>query len=262
MSDVFGNRRMAMSEQRESQMTPLTKTELLKLEAFCDAHESMACEAVRPVLDAYRALVERVQKLEEDNTSLTNVGCTQIRLLEKRKEAITALQREVEGLLHDVQVQDEAYVRCASRLDEERERGNGLQRACDRLTQNLAMAEEQHRRDMQFGSQMQIQCKEFQREVERLTQERDSSKHHYDQLKEAYDATVAGVPLGPIVGAQTIMNQVAHILKLEQQLAALRTLLHETTTVLHTVTTPDSKDWPRIRQAVAQARAALGKEGG
>lgn len=29
----------------------------------------------------------------------------------------------------------------------------------------------------------------------------------YAQLKEAYDAKVAGVPLGPIIGAQTILNQ-------------------------------------------------------
>lgn len=43
-------------------------------------------------------------------------------------------------------------------------------------------------------------------------------KHDYEQLKEAYDAKVAGVPLGPIVGAHTIINQQMEIAKLRAAL--------------------------------------------
>ena len=45
--------------------------------------------------------------------------------------------------------------------------------------------------------------------------------HDYAQLQEAYNAKSAGVPLGPIVGAQTILNQQRHIATLQARLAEL-----------------------------------------
>jgi len=44
----------------------------------------------------------------------------------------------------------------------------------------------------------------------------------YRQLKEAYDAKAAGVPLRPIVGAHTIINQQVRIEQLEAQLKFAR----------------------------------------
>ena len=44
------------------------------------------------------------------------------------------------------------------------------------------------------------------------------SRHDYAQLKEAYDAKESGVPLGPVVGAQTIVNQQREINRLQAQL--------------------------------------------
>lgn len=44
----------------------------------------------------------------------------------------------------------------------------------------------------------------FKRTFDKAMAEKD---REYAQLKEAYDAKVAGVPLGPIIGAQTILNQ-------------------------------------------------------
>ena len=43
--------------------------------------------------------------------------------------------------------------------------------------------------------------------VAKLEQALAEKDREYAQLKEAYDAKVAGVPLGPIIGAQTILNQ-------------------------------------------------------
>ena len=47
-------------------------------------------------------------------------------------------------------------------------------------------------------------------------------KHEYSQLKEAYDAKASGVPLGPIIGAQTIINQQQEIARLREQIEQLR----------------------------------------
>lgn len=52
-------------------------------------------------------------------------------------------------------------------------------------------------------------------------------KHDYAQLKEAYDAKVAGVPLGPIVGTQTIINQqIAYQQLMEQAVRFAENVVH------------------------------------
>ena len=54
-----------------------------------------------------------------------------------------------------------------------------------------------------------------------LREELAQVKHDYAQLQEAYNAKAAGVPLGPIVGAQTILNQQRHIATLQARIAEL-----------------------------------------
>jgi hypothetical protein len=51
--------------------------------------------------------------------------------------------------------------------------------------------------------------------------------HDYAQLQEAYNAKSAGVPLGPIVGAQTILNQQRHIATLQARIVELEGQPHD-----------------------------------
>ena len=52
--------------------------------------------------------------------------------------------------------------------------------------------------------------------------DRDRLQRDYAQLKEAYDAKASGVPIGPIVGAQTIVNQAHEIKRLLQVVSQLQ----------------------------------------
>ena len=62
---------------------------------------------------------------------------------------------------------------------------------------------------------------DLSKDRDRLREELAQVTHDYAQIQEAYNAKAAGVPLGPIVGAQTILNQQRHIATLQARLAEL-----------------------------------------
>lgn len=69
------------------------------------------------------------------------------------------------------------------------------------------------------------QIRQLEAENVQLKAELAQTRHDYTQLKEAYDAKVSGVPLGPIVVAQTILNQQREIEKLKAEVNQLNGIL-------------------------------------
>jgi len=61
-------------------------------------------------------------------------------------------------------------------------------------------------------------CLDYEKQIATLQAQLAALRHDYAQLKEAYDAKESGVPLGPVVGAQTIVNQQREINRLQAQL--------------------------------------------
>ena len=132
--------------------------------------------------------------------------------LEKAKQDANLLRREsqeVQACLTD----DECPTwddPCSVQVED----AMALRKDRDRLREELAQAQallEDSRSAM--NEHMQIHAK--------VVNELKQVKHDYAQLQEAYNAKAAGVPLGPIVGAQTIVNQQLYINKLEARIADL-----------------------------------------
>ena len=61
-------------------------------------------------------------------------------------------------------------------------------------------------------------CLDYEKQIATPQAQLAALRHDYAQLKEAYDAKESGVPLGPVVGAQTIVNQQREINRLQAQL--------------------------------------------
>lgn len=173
----------------------------------CDQHQKEPWQDIDSEIDCFVCLKQkseaRIVTLEADLDAVawkTSPAAAQAQI-EQQAEKIDAQATRIGEL--------EATVSTLTRRDAEQQKREDNWRYCFQEFKDLANGKER--------KYEQIHALALKGKIEQLEAQVKEREHHYNQLKEAYDAKVSGIPIGPIVGAQTITNQQLHIQKLEAQ---------------------------------------------